>query len=977
MIDACATADPVLCGCCEGIGPETPQPITNRPALSTVAYRVGLHSQFKASMLAALSDPGNMALAPLRTRNDSDFTIAAIDAFAVSADILSFYNERIANESYLRTAVDQRSVFELARLVGYRPSPGVAASAFIAFTLNDAPGSPDNVLIKAATRVQSVPGPGQSPAVFETSSDVTATIAGNAVPAQTTLPATLSAGDTVATFQGTALKVNPGDGLLFVDNALHSSLTSGAADFHFVTSVTVDSKAVTTTMHWDGPLATSFGSANAQVYVYVFRKKAALFGVSAPDPRALVNANDPNDPKNPYFPKTDWAFRYTSGTLQINLDATYAGLSPAPDGEPQWAVFSSPNVGVSLFQITEAGESGPALYTLTSKTTYLNLALGLVLVNKALLLALEDFFVALTLFIVAIFSGSPAAIATAWDALMAAEVTYINLLSNTPTPDELLGLLVQDTRNATVFVQSELLQLAAPPFLGPWTWDGTLVRRTGTLKPVAGSAVEIMGGENLSSGQPVAISGQRMRMQIINGSAVVFIPDGNTGSLAVADLQIFLVDAFPPQGQDWRVLTLNGISGGLQTAAGNVALMPADKADPPASESAVVSTVTAAGPVTTLGFDGPLNRIYDRATVTVNTNTVNATHGETMHEILGSGDGTNPALQFSLKQSPLTYVSAASSAGSQSTLQVWVNNLQWHEEDNFLDAGSADRVFITRIDEKQVVTVQFGDGNAGARTPSGQMNVRAVYRKGIGTPGMVQAGQLSQPLDRPQGLKSSTNPDPAAGGADPDTAADARISASLHVLTLDRVVSLEDYLNFARAFSGIAKALATWTWFGQTRGVFLTVAGANGSTFQPGDSTLVNLAKALTDAGNPFVPLQILSYVPVLFEISANVRVDGVNYDPTEVLGRVWQSLSDAFSFANRDIGQGVAQSEVIEVIQQSTGVIAVELTAFQRRQDAASVPLPSVLIAASPVSGQNTPPTPGEMLLLDPASRGAIWVWQ
>ena len=74
--------------------------------------------------------------APLRTRADSDFTIALLDAWAVALDILSFYQERIANESYLRTAVDQRSVIELARLVGYKPSPGVAASAFLAFTLS-------------------------------------------------------------------------------------------------------------------------------------------------------------------------------------------------------------------------------------------------------------------------------------------------------------------------------------------------------------------------------------------------------------------------------------------------------------------------------------------------------------------------------------------------------------------------------------------------------------------------------------------------------------------------------------------------------------------------------------------------------------------------------------------------------------------------------------------------------------------------
>ena len=51
----------------------------------------------------------------MATRDDSDFSIALLDAFAVTADILTFYQERLANESYLRTAMQQRSVFELAQ----------------------------------------------------------------------------------------------------------------------------------------------------------------------------------------------------------------------------------------------------------------------------------------------------------------------------------------------------------------------------------------------------------------------------------------------------------------------------------------------------------------------------------------------------------------------------------------------------------------------------------------------------------------------------------------------------------------------------------------------------------------------------------------------------------------------------------------------------------------------------------------------
>jgi predicted phage baseplate assembly protein len=396
--------------------------------------------------------------------------------------------------------------------------------------------------------------------------------------------------------------------------------------------------------------------------------------------------------------------------------------------------------------------------------------------------------------------------------------------------------------------------------------------------------------------------------------------------------------------------------------------------------TSTTATVVDAASITTLAFVQPLERIYDRSTVTVNANTVAATQGETMNEILGSGDATNAALQFTLKQSPLTYVSSPLNQGAVSTLQVWVNNMQWHEVDNFLDSGPTDRVFVTETDSNQNVTVQFGDGVEGERTPTGQMNIRAVYRKGIGSAGNVQSGQLSQALDRPQGLKSVSNPGPGTGGADPDTADAARASAPLQILTLGRVVSLEDYQNYALAFAGIAKALATWTWVGRKRSVFLTLAGANGLAFQPDDLTITSLLQALQDVGNPYVPVYVAnpSYNLVLFEVGANVQIDTTDYDPTQVLAQVWQSLSTSFSFAQRQMAQGVAQSEVIAVIQQTPGVIAVELTAFnpQGKPPAVGAPLQSVLPASAPMAGQQGTPSGAEMLLIDPASQGNFEVW-
>jgi hypothetical protein len=992
MNGSCEAPEPTLCGCCAGVGTETPEPITNRPGLSAISYRVGTHQTFLASLLAALSSSTEPALAGLTTRDPSDFTLALLDAWATSLDILAFYQERIANESYLRTAVDSASVFALAQLVGYKPSPGVAASTFLAFTLTSAPGSPDNVLIPARTRVQSVPNPGQQPQVFETSSGITALIAQNAIPAQTTLPWGLNNGDTSIWLQGTSNNINVGDGILFISQALYSAAASGsttgtgAADFHFVTSVTPNSTSGNTLVAWDQGLNWPTSNDNT-AHLYIFRKKASLFGVQAPDPRTLFTSGSNNNLGNltgwPSGGNGDWIFQdgYTNGSYQINLDASYPGTAPPQSGAPGWAVFVSPNFTV-LYQITAAVDTGPVLYTLTTKTTQLTLANGQVLVNNlgstanltAIINAVGN---AEGTLAAAILTGGN--VAQAAQELQRALADYA-LATGSASSDLVLEDIVGQTRSVSAYIQGAALTPAAVPITN-WTATTTYPLAPGMIVPVQGSSLSIVGGLDIAVGQPLGISGLRVRLQVLPSAGATFTPDGASAGLAVSDNQIFLVDAYPP-GTDaasgnplWTVLTTSNVSGSLIVANAYVQFLPANSSDPVTGEAVVVSTVQVQGNIVTLGLVSPLTRIYDATTLTVNANTVAATQGETMNEIMGSGDATSDALEFTLKQSPLTYVSSPLNNGAVSTLQVWVNNMQWHEVDNFLDSGPTDRVFVTQTDSSQNTTVQFGDGITGERTPTGQMNIRAVYRKGLGSAGNVESGQLSQALDRPQGLSSVTNPGPGTGGADPATAADARTSAPLNVLTLGRVVSLEDYQNYALAFAGISKALATWTWSGRTRGVFLTVAGANGDTFQPGDNTLIQLQTSLWNLGNPYVPLQIVSYVPVLFEVGASVLIDQTDYDPTQVLAQVWQSLLTSFSFAQRQLGQGVAQSEVIAVIQQTPGVIAVQLTGFnkQGQPTPSGTPLQTVLLASAPAAGQQGTPSGAQMLLIDPACQGNI----
>ena len=173
---------------------------------------------------------------------------------------------------------------------------------------------------------------------------------------------------------------------------------------------------------------------------------------------------------------------------------------------------------------------------------------------------------------------------------------------------------------------------------------------------------------------------------------------------------------------------------------------------------------------------------------------------------------------------------------------------------------------------------------------------------------------------------------------------------------------------------GSPGALGTWTWFGRTRGVVVTVAGAGGAALDPKGDTIGNLAKSLRASGNPYVPSSVLPHRTVLFQVGGLVRVDEENYDPDQVLAAAGDALAAGFGFDARTLGQGVTQSEVIAAMQAVPGVIAVRLTSFTR-EDVTSV-LPDFLIAASPQTGTRGTVEGAELLLIDPLSQTLLERW-
>jgi hypothetical protein len=74
-------------------------------------------------------------------QSPADLGVLLVDLFAYMGDVVLYYQDRIANESFLNTAVERRSVLNSLRLIGYELAPPVPAAAELSLTFNPPPGA--------------------------------------------------------------------------------------------------------------------------------------------------------------------------------------------------------------------------------------------------------------------------------------------------------------------------------------------------------------------------------------------------------------------------------------------------------------------------------------------------------------------------------------------------------------------------------------------------------------------------------------------------------------------------------------------------------------------------------------------------------------------------------------------------------------------------------------------------------------------
>ncbi len=900
------------CGGCAGISAETPVRVENRPGLDQFPYRVGTHARFLESMLTRLSGAGFPALEELSTRLTDDLTIAFLDACAVVDDGLTFYTERYANEWFVRTARERISLVQMARLIGYEPGPGVAANAYLAFTIDDTPGSPDKTTIEAGTKVLSIPGKDELPQFFETGATIEARSAWNAMKARTRQPQLVSKDMEVVFVQGIENGLRRGDRLLVV--VTDEEGNPDTKEMKRITRVFQEPEAGRTRLElrdapkisrapkgWHSPGAGISGPGQVLTNV-VFDEILAGSSFSNSD---IVAINKIYNWHETYFTVAANSPKATEPAVQ-GVYALRQRAAAFGHNAPSWAnlpqIVEGQNrqyVGRVLSRLNAEGNTSftPDKWQYPTDWDNLNLVESNTDPDGSYTpgrLDLDNIY--------------PAAIGNSWIVLEnpAGAARAFQVFSNQETTRADYTLSVKVTRlvlasaqqadlqaykmrDVTIYAQSEQLPLADVPVEGDVEGDSVLLAQ---YYP------------GLVKGQLVIVSGERTDLRGVIDHEVRVLKD----------------------------VLMNG-----STEPGRY--------------------------FTELLFTEPLAYHYVPETVTVNANVAAATHGETKTETLGGGS-SDRYQTFTLKQAPLTYVSAPTPSGVQSTLEVRVNEILWKEVESLYGRPPDERVYVIRHEDDGKTRVQFN-----APVPGGAENVKATYRVGIGLPGQVKAGQLSLLAVKPLGVRSVKNPLAASGAEDRESIDDLRENSPLTVLTLGRLVSLQDYEDFARAFAGFSKALATPTTDGAQNGIFLTVAGETGPVSEDSPE-FDNLVGAIERFGDPFVRLVVKPYRQAFFQVEGSVEV-AADYLPELVLEEVKAALAGQFGFARRHFGQPVTQAEVIATMQNVPGVVSVTLKYLFRSDPfnpGLAKSLQNVLLAAQPEPGDSRfAALAAELLTLDP----------
>jgi hypothetical protein len=812
---------------CDGAMIKAP---VNLPGLSHIAYRVGTYVDFRRAVLTPL--PGEQALsvggAPVwRTDGAGDLATMFAEWFGYIADVIAFYNERIANQDYLRTADLPESVAHLVAILGYRPRPAIGATGVLAALVT----AGQSAVLPKGLQFQSKPTPGQAPQIFELFADT---------------------------------PIGPPDQIPAIPPTQLLAAVGRTPIWHFVRS---------------GPF---------------FR--AGAFGRTA-----LVKRTASPSRTKEEFGFGSGAFVPQPTPQPIGGDTIYSVLlRGAVDGiDPGAALMLAPrdpSVGPPLLATVGTAAIAPA--PAGGQQTELTVTL----------------------------SGTPP------DGLIAAQARL-------QQPNQSATLWTLDGQGAISGggIHIHLASLVRQIHAGDWvlftqpSLDPLLVQVSDAI-----DAIRDVGSDPKN---PIPIPHTILTLATALPSAWNVDATVHFGWVSVGTL---IDQPFPP----WSGTPTALQASGAQTfpAGSGYPILLQDS-----TGAGIAATGSSVGDANVLLGDLPNPEPTLQPPFTVLPNVLSVTRGKTIaNEVLGSGDATNPAQVFKLKQSPATYLQTGATWAS--TISLTVGGQPWTEVKSFYGQPADATVFVSFEDDAGSTNVMSGDGVNGARFPTGVNNIVATYRIGAGAASPL-AGKLTVIAQSYPGLRAVLNPVAVGGGSDPDPPDQVRRYAPRSVLTFGRAVSALDYQALAALTPGVTRANAVWAWNDARQRTVVTV-------YVGDDAAAAAAAKtALAAAGDPNRPVEVVQATPVGVELWLTLTITA-GMDPNAIVAGVVAALTDPvtglFGPVRCAIGQPIFDSQIEAAVLAVPGAVAIRAAGFA--------------IGGNPDPGPLHNPGEGAYYTLDPA---------
>lgn len=184
--------------------------LSNPPGLRQIGFRLGTQAQFAGELLRRLGSTevdGRRPLAKLNDDSSNDWIVALLESWAMVGDVLSFYQDRYANEAYIGTATQPDSIHALLVALGqptaplpqgslsigdpravpsagqsFPPEPGASATMDLALTVTANPATPSSIAMPAGSIVNVYGTPSGLPATYEITGGIKALPSLSAIP---------------------------------------------------------------------------------------------------------------------------------------------------------------------------------------------------------------------------------------------------------------------------------------------------------------------------------------------------------------------------------------------------------------------------------------------------------------------------------------------------------------------------------------------------------------------------------------------------------------------------------------------------------------------------------------------------------------------------------------------------------------------------------------------------------------------------